>query len=97
MNSYTGTFYRHLLRHLLVHLKPLAPDDIKTFIFDQLDQCGLARTVFTDDALADNVRTFVDAIVKAKPSGAKGTYLKDASLSSTMGPGLKFNVSSATA
>ena len=58
---------------------------------------GVGKVSFTDDALADNVRTFVDAIVKAKPSGAKGTYLKGASLSSTMGPGLKFNVSSATA
>jgi large subunit ribosomal protein L1 len=57
---------------------------------------GVGKASFATDALADNVRTFVDAIVKAKPSGAKGTYLKNASLSSTMGPGLKFNVSSGT-
>jgi large subunit ribosomal protein L1 len=55
---------------------------------------GVGKVSFTNDALADNIRTFVDAIVKAKPSGAKGTYLKNASLSSTMGPGLKLNVSS---
>jgi large subunit ribosomal protein L1 len=57
---------------------------------------GVGKVSFTNDALADNIRTFVDAIVKAKPSGAKGTYLKNASLSSTMGPGLKLNVSSGT-
>ena len=41
----------------------------------------------------DTVTDFVDAIFKAKPSGAKGTYMTRASLSSTMGPGLKLNVS----
>jgi large subunit ribosomal protein L1 len=55
---------------------------------------GVGKVSFTNDALVDNVRTFVNAIVKAKPSGAKGTYLKNASLSCTMGPGLKLNVSS---
>ena len=53
---------------------------------------GIGKASFAQDALAENIRTFVDAIVKAKPSGAKGTYLKNASLSSTMGPGLKLNV-----
>jgi large subunit ribosomal protein L1 len=57
---------------------------------------GVGKVSFTNDALVDNVRTFVNAIVKAKPSGAKGTYLKNASLSCTMGPGLKLNVSSGT-
>jgi large subunit ribosomal protein L1 len=55
---------------------------------------GVGKASFSHDALADNVRTFVEAIVKAKPSGAKGTYLKNASLSCTMGPGLKLNVAS---
>ncbi len=55
---------------------------------------GVGKASFTHDALADNVRTFVDAIVKAKPAGAKGTYLKNVSLSCTMGPGLKLNVTS---
>ena len=40
-----------------VHLKPLAPDDIKTFILDQLDRCGLPHNTFTDDALALVIRT----------------------------------------
>jgi large subunit ribosomal protein L1 len=57
---------------------------------------GVGKVSFTNDALVDNVRTFVNAIVKAKPSGAKGTYLKNASLSCTMVPGLKLNVSSGT-
>lgn len=54
---------------------------------------GVGKASFGADQLADNVRTFVDAIFKAKPSGAKGTYMKNASLSSTMGPGLRLNVS----
>jgi large subunit ribosomal protein L1 len=53
---------------------------------------GVGKTSFTQDALVENVNAFVDAIMKAKPSGAKGTYLKRASLSSTMGPGVRMNV-----
>ena len=53
---------------------------------------GVGKASFPEDALAENVRTFIGAINKAKPSGAKGTYLKQVSLSSTMGPGLKLNV-----
>jgi large subunit ribosomal protein L1 len=55
---------------------------------------GVGKTSFSDDALAANVRAFVDAIIKAKPSGAKGTYLKRISLASSMGPGLKVSVAS---
>ena len=43
-------------------------------------------------AIAENVKTFIDALNKAKPSGAKGTYLKRASISSTMGPGVKLDI-----
>ncbi len=53
---------------------------------------GVGKASFTAEALSENIRAFVDAINKAKPSGAKGTYLKRVSLSSTMGPGLKLNV-----
>ena len=53
---------------------------------------GVGRLSFSDVALTENIRAFVDAVVKAKPSGAKGTYLRRASLSSTMGPGLTLNV-----
>lgn len=54
---------------------------------------GIGKASFAEDKLADNVRAFIDAINKAKPSGAKGTYLKKVSLSSTMGPGVKLDVS----
>ncbi len=55
---------------------------------------GVGKASFTEQAIAENVKAFVDAINRAKPSGAKGTYLKAISLSSTMGPGVKLNVAS---
>lgn len=54
---------------------------------------GVGKASFSEDAIAANVKAFVDAIAKAKPSGAKGTYFKKISLSSTMGAGLKLNIS----
>ncbi len=50
---------------------------------------GIGKVSFTDDALLANVRAMVDALSKAKPSGAKGQYIKKIALSSTMGPGVK--------
>ncbi|MBC6981828.1 50S ribosomal protein L1 [Caulobacter sp. 17J80-11] len=58
---------------------------------------GIGKASFTQEALELNVRAFVDALQKAKPSGAKGTYVKKISLSSTMGPGLKLDPASLTA
>jgi large subunit ribosomal protein L1 len=55
---------------------------------------GVGKTSFAEDALVANIRAFVDAISRAKPSGAKGTYIKRISLSSTMGPGLRIEVGS---
>ena len=55
---------------------------------------GIGKASFADGALAENFRAFVDAVVKAKPTGAKGTYVKRVSISSTMGPGLRVNVAS---
>ena len=52
---------------------------------------------FSEDAIKQNVAAFVEAVIKAKPAGAKGTYVKKISLSSTQGPGLKIALSSATA
>lgn len=49
---------------------------------------GIGKASFTEDQITANVKAFVDAVVKAKPSGAKGTYVKKISLSSTMGPGV---------
>ncbi|RBO51342.1 50S ribosomal protein L1 [Rhodovulum sp. BSW8] len=57
---------------------------------------GIGKTSFDAGKLAENVRAFVDAVVKAKPTGAKGTYMKKVSLSSTMGPGVSVDVTSAT-
>jgi large subunit ribosomal protein L1 len=55
---------------------------------------GVGKASFPAEKLDANVRAFVDAVVKAKPSGAKGTYLQRAAVSSTMGPGVKVNVGS---
>jgi large subunit ribosomal protein L1 len=59
--------------------------------------CGVGKVSFETDKLAQNIRAFVDAVSRAKPSGAKGTYLKKVSLSSTMGPGVSLDLASATA
>jgi len=58
---------------------------------------GIGKMSFSDADLKTNFSAFVDAIVKAKPSGAKGKYVRKISLSSSMGPGLKIDVSSLTA
>ena len=58
---------------------------------------GIGKVSFTEEKLAQNIRAFVDAVNRAKPAGAKGTYLKKVSLSSTMGPGVSLDLSSATA
>jgi len=55
---------------------------------------GIGKASFSEDALLENVKAFVGAINRAKPSGAKGTYLKKVSLSSTMGPGVKLDIGS---
>lgn len=58
---------------------------------------GVGKVSFGDKELAENVRAFIDAIQKARPSGAKGTYIAKISLTSTMGPGLKIAMDSAQA
>ena len=55
---------------------------------------GVGKASFTDDAILANVRALVDALNKAKPSGAKGVYMKRISMSSTMGPGVKVDIGS---
>jgi large subunit ribosomal protein L1 len=55
---------------------------------------GVGKISFTDEDLTANVKALVDALARAKPSGAKGTYIKRISLSSTMGPGFKVDTAS---
>jgi large subunit ribosomal protein L1 len=50
---------------------------------------GVGKVSFTEAALAENIRAFVDAVNRAKPAGSKGTYLKKVAIKSTMGPGVK--------
>ncbi len=57
---------------------------------------GVGKVSFDEAKLAQNIRAFVDAVSRAKPAGAKGTYLKKVSLSSTMGPGVSVDIASAT-
>lgn len=52
---------------------------------------GVGKVSFAEDALIENVKAFIGAVVKAKPSGAKGTYVKKIAMSSSMGPGLKID------
>lgn len=54
---------------------------------------GLGKASFTAEALDENVRAFVGAVMKAKPSGAKGQFLRKIAVSSTMGPGVKLETS----
>jgi large subunit ribosomal protein L1 len=54
---------------------------------------GIGKTSFTHEALVENLNAFIAAIIKAKPAGSKGVYLKRVTLSSTMGPGVKIDTS----
>ncbi len=58
---------------------------------------GVGKVSFDAAKLAENIRAFVGAVGRAKPTGAKGTYMKKVSLSSTMGPGVSVDIASATA
>mgnify|MGYP003546526006 FL=1 len=58
---------------------------------------GIGKASFTQQALAENIRAFADAVIKAKPAGAKGTYLKRVAISSTMGVGVKIDPSTLAA
>ncbi len=57
---------------------------------------GVGKASFDEARLAENIRAFVGAVSRAKPAGAKGTYMKKIALSSTMGPGVSIDVDSAT-
>jgi len=53
---------------------------------------GIGKASFPDDKLVENARSFVEAIQRAKPTGAKGTYVQKVALSSTMGPGVRVDI-----
>jgi large subunit ribosomal protein L1 len=57
---------------------------------------GIGKASFTEQALVENARAFADAVVKARPAGAKGTYVKNISLSSTMGLGVRIEPATVT-
>jgi large subunit ribosomal protein L1 len=58
---------------------------------------GVGKASFTEEALTENIRAFTDAVSKAKPSGAKGTYLKRVALTSTQGAGVRIDPASLSA
>ena len=53
---------------------------------------GVGKSSFTDKKLIENIEAFIDSIQKARPAGAKGTFIKKVTLSSTMGPGIKVDI-----
>lgn len=57
---------------------------------------GIGKVSFTAAQLEENVKAFVDAVAKARPTGAKGTYMKKIAVSSTMGPGVSLDIANAT-
>jgi large subunit ribosomal protein L1 len=56
---------------------------------------GVGKLSFDEGKLVENIRAFVEAVAKAKPTGAKGTYMKKIALSSTMSPGVSISVDNA--
>jgi large subunit ribosomal protein L1 len=57
---------------------------------------GIGKVNFTEEQILDNLRTALDAVIRAKPAGAKGRYLQSITLSSTMGPGIKIDPTTAS-
>ena len=55
---------------------------------------GIGKASFDEGKLVENIKAFVDAVAKAKPAGAKGTYLQRIAISSSMGPGVKVELAS---
>jgi large subunit ribosomal protein L1 len=53
---------------------------------------GVGKASFAEDALEANVSAFINAVLRAKPAGAKGTFVKKVAVSTTMGPGVKVDV-----
>src|SRR5262249_47115232 len=60
-------------------------------------QAGVGKASFSEEKLVENIKAFADAVLKAKPSGAKGHYINRIAISSTMGPGVKIEMSTVLA
>ncbi|HET9231065.1 MAG TPA: 50S ribosomal protein L1 [Vitreimonas sp.] len=58
---------------------------------------GVGKASFSEEQIRQNVKAFIDAVAKAKPSGAKGTFVKKVAISTTMGPGVRVDPANATA
>ncbi len=71
--------------------------DNRTVINNHLARARGGKVSFTQDALEANVKAIVDALVRSKPAGAKGKYLKKVAVSSTMGAGIKVDVADVSA
>ena len=71
----------------------IAQIDVKPGMESEFE-AGVGKASFEEKAIADNVRALIDSVVKAKPAGAKGHYVKRISISSTMGPGVKIALDS---
>ena len=59
-------------------------------------QAGVGKASFSEDKLIENIKAFADAVQKSRPAGAKGTYVQKVALSTTMGPGVRVDVTSLT-
>ena len=57
--------------------------------FFRRNAAGIGKASFSEDKLVENIKALADAVQKAKPAGAKGTYIQRVAISSTMGPGVK--------
>ena len=67
---------------------------VELHMFDRHGVLLFVGSPLGKDALVENIRAYVDAVVKAKPPGSKGQYVKRVSISSTMGPGIKLDAAS---
>jgi large subunit ribosomal protein L1 len=57
---------------------------------------GVGKASFSEQALVENIKAFIDAVVRARPAGAKGTYVKRVAVTSSQGPGVKVDTASVT-
>ena len=83
-------------RYVTMDIKQAVTDSKAGKIEYRLDRqniihCPIGKVSFTEEQLLDNFNVLLDAVIKAKPTGAKGTYIKTLHIASTMGPGIKVN------